>query len=105
MLGYRLRNLSFLNRLVVDDLMHDVLMYTHHMRTTINLEPDIHAKLRSMAEFEGVTLGEAIARLVRAARPRRRKIEYEDGLPVLPRRPKGVVITTEMIKKLESETY
>ena len=59
------------------------------MRTTLDLDPDILEAARELAATRGATIGQTVSDLVRkaltpAAAPRAR-----NGVPLLPRRPKG----------------
>lgn len=72
------------------------------MRTTVTLDPDVHAILRAMAEREGKTLGQIIGDYVRQIQDSRSRIHTKHGLPVL-RRPKGVIVTSEMVRDLSED--
>jgi hypothetical protein len=78
------------------------------MRTTIALDDDAHEFASYYARVRGMTLGAAIAELIRKAEaapaPPVSEIEYSEiGLPMLPRT--GRTITCEMVKKLEEEEF
>lgn len=71
------------------------------VRTTVALEPDVLAALKDMARAERLTLGQAIAKLVRRATEERR--ETPEGFPLLPNRRSGAVVTTEHVKALQDD--
>lgn len=78
------------------------------MRTTINLDDEIHDFAVYYARARGLTLGAAIDELIRKAKaapaPPLPEIEHSpNGLPMFPRT--GRTITTEMVKKLEEEEF
>lgn len=80
-------------------------MYTHPMRTTVDLDPSDLATLKAMAKHEKATLGQVIGRLLRAARTEP-EIRMDNGLPLLVRKVKGKRVTTEHVKELlESDPY
>ncbi len=79
------------------------MRYHQGVRTTISLDPAIHAALKELAEREGTTLGRIVERLyAQEKQSRRRRSKFElsrAGLPLLPER-KGLRVTTEMVKEL-----
>lgn len=75
------------------------------MRTTIDIEEDVLLAAKELARHEKTTAGKIISRLARKGLsgdgPKSRKIEYKNGVPLLPRR--GVIVTNEMINKIREE--
>jgi hypothetical protein len=75
------------------------------MRTTIDIEEDVLLAAKELARHENTTTGKIISRLARKGLSgnsnRSRKIEYRNGIPLLPRR--GVIVTNEMIDKIREE--
>ncbi|HQU93973.1 MAG TPA: hypothetical protein PLK77_16875 [Pyrinomonadaceae bacterium] len=75
------------------------------MRTTLDIEEDVLLAVKELARRENTTAGKVVSRLIRkelagdAKRPR--KLEYKNGIPLLPRR--GVIVTNEMIDKIREE--
>jgi hypothetical protein len=77
------------------------------MRTTIQLDDDVHEFAMVYARAKGLSLSAAISELVRRAEtapPPQPDIRWsESGLPMFP--PTGRVITTDQVKKLEEEEF
>lgn len=77
------------------------------MRTTINLDDDVHEFATYYARARGVSLSAAIDELIRKAQtvspPTPDIRRSASGLPMFP--PTGRTITSEMVKKLEEEEF
>lgn len=77
------------------------------MRTTVNLDDDVHEKASVYAEANGISLSNALNELVRKSEmPRIEEpllVFSEAGFPMFP--PTGGRITSEMIKKIEEEEF
>ncbi len=75
------------------------------MRTTLDIEEDVLLAVKELARHEKTTAGKIISRLARKGltgdRKRSRKVEYRNGVPLLPRR--GVIVTNELIDKIRDE--
>lgn len=75
------------------------------MRTTLDIEEDILLAAKELARHEKTTAGKVISRLarkgLRGGDERSEKIEYKNGVPLLPRR--GVIVTNEMIDRIREE--
>jgi len=75
------------------------------MRTSINLEDQLHEFASLYASARGITLSSAINELIRKAQvapcPEPEIIRGPKGLPMFP--PTGRTITYEMVKQLEGE--
>jgi hypothetical protein len=80
-------------------------MYLTHMRTSINLEDQVHEFASIYASARGISLSAAVNELIRKAQagsPREPEISCgPHGLPMFP--PTGRTITNEMVKRLEME--
>jgi len=75
------------------------------MRTTLNIDDDVLEILKSYAETRSVGLGKAASELVRRgieAPVRTRKV---NGLVVFDLPDDGETITSEHVKKLETESW
>jgi hypothetical protein len=78
------------------------------MRTTLAIDDDILAAVKSLADARRTTAGKVISQLARQALtpaskgPQRR---YRNGVPLFsfPRKPGDTIVTTEMVKKLRDE--
>ncbi|HTB15332.1 MAG TPA: hypothetical protein VK752_27360 [Bryobacteraceae bacterium] len=73
------------------------------MRTTVNLPDDVYAAARSVAMVKDISLGEAIADLVRQGLRPPLSIETENGLlaPFLPK--DSPIVTLEHTLAIEDE--
>ncbi len=75
------------------------------MRTTIAIDDDILAAARELADARGVSIGKVISDLARASlTPAHPPFELVDGIPTIPRRPGGPVITPKLVRQLLDET-
>jgi hypothetical protein len=70
------------------------------MRTTLNLDPDVYALLKSLAAYDNVTMSVAASRILRESLAGRRRLTAKEGLPVFSGRPKDVVITPELVAEI-----
>jgi hypothetical protein len=61
-------------------MRHDVKIIM--MRTTVNLPDDVYAAARSVASVKDISLGEALADLVRQGLRPPMTMEMENGIPV-----------------------
>jgi hypothetical protein len=74
------------------------------MRTTLEIEDEILLTVKQIARQRKTTAGSVVSSLLRESlQPKSFAIEYRDGVPVLPRRPNGPVIATELINRLLNE--
>ena len=82
-------------------------MYYDSMRTSINLDDQMHKFASVYAAARGITLSAAINELIRKAEaapaPEPEIMYAPDGFPMFP--PSGGAITSEMVKKLEEEEF
>jgi hypothetical protein len=70
------------------------------VRTTIDIDADVLAAIKELAEHRKTTAGRVISDLARQALTRGAEISVSsrNGFDVLPRR--GGVVTTELVKRL-----
>jgi hypothetical protein len=74
------------------------------MRTTLEIEDDVLLTVKEIAQQRGATAGQVVSSLLRESlQPKSFQVEYRDGVPLLPRRPNGPVVTTEMVNRLRDE--
>ena len=59
------------------------------MRTTIDIEDDVLQSAREIAENRGTTIGKVLSDLARKALTPRTVPSVRNGVPLIPRRPKG----------------
>jgi hypothetical protein len=78
------------------------------MRTTLDIEDDVLAAVKSLAQSEKRSAGKVISELARkgllpSAKTKRR---YKNGVPLFnfPRKPGDIIVTSEMVRKLRDET-
>jgi len=80
------------------------------MRTTITLDDDVHEFASYYARVRGLTLSAAIDELIRKAQapaaPEKPDIRFgPNGMPMFPPVDNGLVLTDEMVKKIEEEEF
>jgi hypothetical protein len=74
------------------------------MRTTLDLEEELLLAVKEIAKQRRTTASHVVSILIRESlQPQTLKLEYRDGVPVLPRRPNGPVITSELVNRLRDE--
>lgn len=74
------------------------------MRTTITIDDDVLEAAKAIAENKRATIGEVISELARQSLALSvDELEYKNGLPLLPARPDGGIVTLEMVNKLRDE--
>ena len=59
------------------------------MRTTVDIEDDILQVARELAANRGVTIGQVLSELARRGLETPGKEKVRNGVPLLPRRPRG----------------
>lgn len=73
------------------------------MRTTVNLPDDVYEMARAIAHARRVSLGDAIAELVRQRTKPPAKIIFDRGVPMFELPPDSPIITLEHTLALEDE--
>ena len=75
------------------------------MRTTLDIDDDILAAVKEIAEVRRSTAGKVISDLARKGlQPAPQTVRIKNGVPLFPPRPPGSpVITVEMIKRLQED--
>ena len=74
------------------------------MRTTLEIDDDLMLTVKEIAHQRKTTAGSVVSNLLRESlQPKSFELEYEDGIPMLPRRPNGPVVTTELVNRLLDE--
>ena len=79
------------------------------MRTTINMDDDVHEFTSIYAAANGITLSRAVGELIRKAQMAPVQAEEHtiqilpNGFPIFP--PTGRTITDELVKQLEEEEF
>jgi hypothetical protein len=82
------------------------MMHPIHMRTTINLDDDIHRVASLYADARGISLGEAVGELIRKAQTSTIAAgsaigTAKHGLPVF--RSRGRVLTSKMVREAQED--
>ena len=75
------------------------------MRTTLDIDEDILIYAKEMARSRGVSAGKVVSELARAALTPREERETRNGVPLLPLRPGGQVVTLELVNQLRDEEW
>ena len=71
------------------------------MRTTINIDDDVFAVIRSVAESTSRPIGKVASELIRKGLHREEESAYADGLPVFEAGESPSVITIDAVRKDE----
>jgi hypothetical protein len=80
------------------------MRYDEDVRTTLDIDDELLLTVKQIAEQRKTTAGSVISALLRESlQPRAFELEYRNGIPVLPRRPNGPVVTTDLINRLLNE--
>ena len=71
------------------------------MRTTLDIDDELLAAIKKMAEAEGSTMGLVVSRLVRKGlEPPPREYKIRNGVPLIPAEPGEPPLTTEIVNAL-----
>jgi hypothetical protein len=74
------------------------------MRTTLAIDDDVLAAAKEMAQTERKSVGVVISALARTAmRPIPSRRSTRNGIPLLPVRPGGARVTSELVRQLGEE--
>lgn len=73
------------------------------MRTTLAIDDDVLEQVKEYAEQRKLSMGKAASHLIRNGISRPAPTHMENGLRVFSRSSDTPLITTELIRKLESE--
>jgi hypothetical protein len=74
------------------------------MRTTLNIDEDVLETAKELAARRGTTAGHVLSELARSAlAPRERSARKRNGVPTLPRRKGGGLVTPEIVNRLRDE--
>lgn len=80
-------------------------MHNRPMRTTVTIDDDVHELASVYAQARGITLGAAIAELIRAAQTPPSKESpiklTRDGIPVF--RSRSRVLTSERVRQAQED--
>lgn len=74
------------------------------MRTTLEIDDELLLTIKEIAQQRRTTAGSVVSSLLREAlQPKSFNLEYRNGVPLLPRRPNGPVVTAELVNRLLDE--
>ena len=74
------------------------------MRTTLDIDADVLQAAKEIASSRGATTGRILSELARQALEPRRTPRVRNGVPLMPRRPKGSPRPTmELVNRLRDE--
>jgi hypothetical protein len=74
------------------------------MRTTLDVDDELLSTVKEIARRQRKTAGDVVSDLLRESlQPKSYKQEYRNGVPLLPRRPHGVRVTSELVNRLRDE--
>lgn len=90
-----------MQRIAAPLLHHDAIIIM--MRTTVNLPDDVYEIARSVASARRVTLGQALAELIRQGFDRNSRVREESGFPCFPVARNAPPITLEQTLNAEDE--
>ena len=80
------------------------MRYARTMRTTLDIDDELLLTVKEIAQQRKTTAGSVVSSLLsESLQPKRFKLEYRNGVPLLPRRPNGPVVTTELVNRLREE--
>jgi hypothetical protein len=73
------------------------------MRTTLAIDDDVLTAAKAIAKQKRQTVGQVVSELARTALRPSATLRVRNGVPLLPVRKKGVVVTNEMVNQLRDE--
>ena len=74
------------------------------MRTTLDIDEDILQAVKELGEFRGQTAGKVLSELARKAlTPTAPVPKVRNGVPLLPHRPGGRIVTMKLVNELRDE--
>ena len=73
------------------------------MRTTLAIDDDVLTAAKAIAKQKRQTVGQVVSELARAALRPAATSRVRNGVPLLPVRKKGIVVTNEMVNQLRDE--
>jgi len=80
------------------------MRYAGMMRTTLEIDDELLLTVKEIAQQQKTTAGRVVSSLLRKSlQPKSFKLEYRNGVPLLPRRPHGPVVTADLVNRLRDE--
>lgn len=83
--------------------MHQ-MRYAGTVRTTLDIDDELLLTIKQIAHQRKTTASAVVSNLLRESlQPKSFEPAYRNGIPLLPRRPNGPVVTAEMVNRLLEE--
>lgn len=73
------------------------------MRTTLDLDEDVLQAAKELAEARNTTAGKVLSALARKGLTPTRGPRVRNGVPLLPRRPGGPILTMKLVNELRDD--
>jgi hypothetical protein len=74
------------------------------MRTTVSIDDDVLTAVRAIARQKQSSVGEVLSRLARSALHRPAPAAVRNGVPLLPLKEGGALVTLDIVNALRDET-
>ncbi len=74
------------------------------MRTTLDIDDDVLAAVKGLAEAQDTTAGKVVSELVRKSLQPKGSIKKRNGFLLFPATPKGAPVTMELVNRLRDES-
>ena len=72
----------------------------NHLRTTLDLEDDVLIAIKAIANQKQKPMGSIVSDLLREALSAPNSLEVRNGIPLLPKRKNGKIVTFELVNQL-----
>ena len=79
------------------------MRYDSNMRTTLTIDDDVLVAAKAIARQKNKALGEVVSELARAALHPPRAGAERNGVPLLPTRATGTIVTPDLVNALRDE--
>jgi hypothetical protein len=73
------------------------------MRTTLAIDDDVMAAAKAIARQTNATIGEVVSDLARRSLRQPAALGERNGIPLLPVRAKGIIVTSDIVNALRDE--
>jgi hypothetical protein len=74
------------------------------MRTTLDIDDDVLAAVKSLAQARDTTAGKVFSELVRKSLTPQGTVKKRNGFTLFPTAPKGAPVTMELVNRLRDES-
>jgi hypothetical protein len=79
------------------------MQYQFCMRTTLTIDDDVLDAAKAIAERKNTTIGEVISELARTSLRPQAPVAERNGVPLLPLKAGGAIVTPAIVKDLQDE--